>query len=280
MTIFIAKADGSREAFKEEKLDTSLRRAGASKEVAEHIRHKIQAELHDGMTTQEIYSHAFNHLRVLHRQGADPHADAARYSLKRAILEFGPTGFPFESYIEALFEADGYETSVDQIVKGACTEHEVDLVMTKGDLTYYVEAKFHNTLGFKSDLKTALYVQARVEDIIEAGHKNARGLLVTNTKFTDRALQYAQCRHLELLGWDYPQGLTLHERIDKVGLYPVTALTTLSRRQKMALLSERTVLCQELAREPSILSRVGVEGKKANTVLQEVGALCTAGKDI
>src|SRR5262249_34938535 len=159
---------------------------------AEHVALQIDKELRNGISTAEIYAKAFAHLRE-HRHGV-----AARYSLKRAVLDFGPSGFPFESYIAKLLEAEGYSGAVDQIIKGKCVEHEVDVVAKKGDTTLYVEAKFHNTAGFKTDLKTVLYVKARMDDIKAAGHAGAKGLVVTNTKFTDYALSYARCQGLEL----------------------------------------------------------------------------------
>jgi len=274
MAVLVAKADGTSENYDPQKLLASLRRAGADAPVAESIGKDVERELWDGITTAEIYSRAFAHLRD-HKRGV-----AARYSLKRAVLDFGPSGFPFESYMAELFRFEGYEAQVDQIIQGACVDHEVDVVLTKGEEEIYVEAKFHNTAGFKTDLKTVLYVQARIQDIAEARAKssatatNISGLVVTNTKFTSKAIQYATCRGLALMGWDYPQDATLHERIDKAGLYPVTALTSLSAREKMALLGERIVLCNALPDASEALKRAGVSGKKAGVVLEEVGALC------
>lgn len=276
MSFIVRKADGATENFEAQKLLRSLKKAGAEEGDARDIVHSIEAELakeahsNDMLTTHEIYAHAFSRLRALKRPLA------ARYSLKRAVSELGPSGFPFESYLAELFKKDGYETRTDQIVKGGCTEHEVDVVMTKDGVTTYVEAKFHNSPGFKSDLKVALYVKARMDDIVAAGHSNVRGLLATNTKFTDRAVEYAQCQQMELLSWDYPQGATLHERIEKARLYPVTALTSLSRREKTALLEAKIVLCHELLGKTDALSAAGVAGHKAEVILEEASALCSA----
>lgn len=270
MSIRIAKADGTSETFDPIKLLHSLKRAGASDAQAHAVQARVEKELYDGITTGEIYSKAFAHLRE-ERRGI-----AARYSLKRAVLELGPSGFPFESFIEQLFIAEGYKTAIDQIVKGKCVEHEVDAVLHKNGQTTYVEAKFHNTAGFKTDLKTVLYVKARIDDI-RAVHKlpaAIHGLVVTNTKFTSHAIRYARCQGLGLLGWDYPQEGNLHERIDHAGIYPITALTTLSKHEKMALLSQRLVLCRALSEETRALAEAGIRGKKADQVLEEVGALC------
>jgi hypothetical protein len=280
MSVLITKADGTAEPFEAEKLARSLERAGADEATAERICREIEKELRPAITTSEIYSRAFEHL------SSEKHGPAARYSLKRALLDFGPSGFPFEAFVAEIYRAEGYQASIDQIIKGNCVEHEVDVVASlpaqagKGGETLYVEAKFHNSPAFKADLKVVLYVQARIEDIIAAGHADAKGLVVTNTKFTDMAKRYAECRLLGLLAWDYPQGATLHERIDRAGLYPVTALTTLSRREKTALLEDKIVLCNTLEKHRDTLEKLGVTGTKAETVFQEVRALCSPARDI
>lgn len=273
MAMLIAKADGSQEPFNPEKLVASLMRAGAEHGMARDINAAIEQELYPGITTQEIYRHAFSKLREA-RRGA-----AARYSLKRALLEFGPSGFPFEAYIAELFRAEGGKTKIDQIVQGACVEHEVDVIVHKGDTTTYVEAKFHNAAGFKTDLKTVLYVKARLDDIL-AYRKNKnilepmRGLVVTNTKFTDMAARYAACAGVDILGWEEPAGASLQDRIDAAGLYPITALTTLGRREKISLLGQKVVLCNALSGDTRALAGAGITGQKADRVLEEVGALC------
>ena len=180
MSFLVAKADGATEAFEASKLTRSLIKSGADEESARSIVDAVQSELSirsgkgEVMTTQEIYSHAFHQLRDVQRPLA------ARYSLKRAVLSFGPTGFPFEEFLSQLFKREGYVTAVDQIVKGGCVEHEVDIVLTKNKQTTFVEAKFHNSLAYKSDLKIALYVQARIEDLLGGGHAGAQVARIHN----------------------------------------------------------------------------------------------------
>ncbi len=271
----VSKADGTTEPFDPSKLRHSLERAGAAEDMVEKISKEIELELYSGISTSQIYRRAF---ALLHdyRRGV-----AARYSLKRAVDEFGPSGFPFEAYLAKLFEQEGYKTKIDQIVQGACVEHEVDVVLSKGREKTFVEAKFHNNPGYKTDLKTVLYVKARIDDLQKAMPGTpVHGLVVTNTKFTSKAIQYASCAGLELLGWDYPEGRDLHVRIDVAKLYPVTALTTLNKNEKMALLNKKMVLCSDLAQNSRALSTAGVHGKRAELILEEVGALCIPGKDI
>lgn len=275
MAIRVLKADGSTEAFVGSKLQLSLERAGASELVAQEIIGKIEKQLYNGITTGQIYHQAFVLLQELRR------SSAAKYSLKRAILDFGPSGFPFEAYLAELFRAEGYTATIDKIVTGGCVEHEVDVVLTRERIKIFVEAKFHNNPGYKTDLKTVLYVQARIDDI----QKNmkmtpVRGLVVTNTKFTSKAIQYATCQGLELLGWDYPETNNLHDRIDMAKLYPITALTTLTKKEKTFLLGQKKVLCGQIIKDTNLLNTAGVRGKRVDVVLEEVGALCIPGKDI
>ncbi|HLR91356.1 MAG TPA: hypothetical protein VK040_10390 [Balneolaceae bacterium] len=72
----------------------------------------------------------------------------------------------------------------------------------------------------------------------------------TNTRFTSDAIQYGKCVGLLLTSWDYPRGNGLKDRIDKSGLHPLTALTTLTKAEKTKLLDEGIVLCKELHGNP------------------------------
>jgi hypothetical protein len=99
--IFLKKEDGEMEEFIPEKLRVSLQKAGATKSIADSIIDITVKELEAGATethnVTEVYKHAFTHLKRLSI------AAAARYSLRRSIMEFGPTGFPFEDYIAEIF---------------------------------------------------------------------------------------------------------------------------------------------------------------------------------
>ena len=57
--ITIIKASGVHEDFDAEKLRFSLLHAGASPEATEEVIKHVTAELKSGMTTQDIYEHAF-----------------------------------------------------------------------------------------------------------------------------------------------------------------------------------------------------------------------------
>lgn len=268
--IQIIKADGTKEEFDPEKLRTSLRKAGAGDEEITQIVADVTKELKPLMKTADIYRHAFSLLEKDISKGT-----AARYALKRAIFDFGPSGFPFEAYIAELFRTRGYEASTNAIAKGKCVEHEIDVLLKKDGITTYVEAKFHNTPGFKTDLKVVLYVKARIDDIKEKEGDTVRGLVLTNTKFTSMAREYGSCAGLPLMGWDYPEDLNLHSLIGGSGLYPITVLSSLSHREKEELLAQKIVLCRDLMRHTDALKGLGVTAPRMDTLFTEVGALCS-----
>ncbi len=273
--MIIVKATGEQEVFNPTKLMTSLLKAGASKDQASAVVTHIQRDMVSGMTTSEIYRHAFDVLRTL----AQP--VAARYSMKRAISELGPNGFPFEKFVAEIFKAEGYEALTDQIVYGGCVEHEVDVVAWKDDELIMVEAKFHNEPGIKSDLKVALYIKARHDDLKEGIYdfggkerKITKFQLFTNTKFTDHAVRYAECKGLSLVGWNYPTTGNLEDLVTELGMHPLTSLTVLSHGEKTAMLNAGIVLCKQVEEQKNNLAQYGVPKEKVAPLLQEIKHLC------
>ena len=155
----IIKADKSLEEFEPEKLKNSLLKSGATKDLAEEIFLHIQKELRDGMSTSQIYKHASFLLKKQFRKVE------VSYSLRKAVMELGPTGFPFERFVGEILKERGYEVKIGEILKGHCASHELDVVAYNENKLILVEAKYHNGLGTKSDIKTALYVKARFDDL-------------------------------------------------------------------------------------------------------------------
>ncbi len=230
MPINIVKANGVREAFDAAKLRGSLLRAGAEEDSISAVMSRVMSELHDGTTTKEIYDHAFKYLREYKKPIAQ------RYSIRRVLMEMGPTGFPFEDFVAEIFKARGFETLTRQTVLGGCVPHEVDVVAWNEEKLIMVEAKFHNELGIKSDLKVALYVKARMDDlkhsIFNFGGKDRKlseGWLVTNTKFSSTAIHYGVCQNLVMIGWNYPEKGNLQDMIEET---PQLLETILNREKQ------------------------------------------------
>lgn len=269
--VLITKADGEEEYFDPSKLEDSLQHAGATSTVRAQILSRVQSELKPRMTTEEIYRHAFELLKQ-----ASPAHIAARYSVKRAVFALGPSGFPFEQFLASVLQAHGWSTRTGQALTGRCAPHEVDVVAEKRGLRVGIEAKFHNDPGGKTDIKDALYVKARFEDLARAPLESSRideGWLATNTRFTRNAIRYAQCSNLTLLGWDYPHGRGLQSMIEEGKVHPLTCLTTLSDNEKHRLLDQRIVLCKSVS-TPHLLQEFGIRPDKIPTVLDEARQLC------
>lgn len=273
--IYVIKSNGEKELFDPSKLRGSLERSGAKKELAERIVSHMQTEIKDGTSTREIYKHAFFLLHKMERPVA------ARYSLRRALTDLGPTGFPFEDFIAELFKAKGYEVETDKTIRGKCIEHEIDVIAYNEDKLIMTEAKFHNDLTIKTDVKVILYIKSRFDDLHKTtfnnygreGRKLDEGWLVTNTKFTETAIQYGKCENVKMIGWNYPQKGNLHDMIEDAGLHPITCLTALTRAEKMLLLNKGIVLCKYLKDNRDILRSVGVKDDKIAEVIKEINLL-------
>lgn len=274
MSFTVVKADGTAEQFHVHKLKRSLRRAGATPEEIEHIVEQMYAIMHDGIHTQEIYRHAFDLLRNSNVP------IAARYSLRRALFGLGPTGFPFEDFLGRLFQSEGYTVKTRVTLEGKCTTHELDVAAYRQSDSFVAEAKFHAHPGIKSDLQVALYSYARLLDLREVRicSDDVCGittlLVVTNTKFTTTAEKYAQCAGLDLLSWNYPKNNTLHDRIQRSGLYPITVLQGLSQSQKRSLIERGAIVCSDIVEKPQLLRHVHLSTKRIESVLAEAAQLC------
>lgn len=272
-TVEIRKANGERELFNPKKLYESLVNSGADVSVAERLVERVVSGLHDGDRTQDIYTRAFSMLRTIARP------IAARYSLKRALLELGPSGYPFENFVAEIFRAIGYESTSRVVMQGKCVTHEMDMIAIRGKERVVAEIKYHNSAGIRSDIKVALYVHARFEDL-DAGHRMlgepriTKRMLITSTKCTEQAQIYSACVGLDVLSWDYPHKGNLRELIEETGVHPLSCLTTLPSAHKRRLMEEGIVLCQHIPDQISKLSEMGLSDKTIDAVLEEVRGLC------
>lgn len=273
--ILIEKFNGDIEEFKVEKLKTSLRRSKASESEIDEVVENIMPTLYDGMKSKEIYKSAFSLLKKLNR------ISASKYSLKRAILDLGPTGFPFERLISALLKHRGYSTQVGVILQGECVTHEVDVLAEKDGITYAVECKFHTDPKAVSNVRVPLYINSRFLDIQKHWNNDPKktthlkqGWLVTNTRFSSDAIDYAKCVGLQLMSWDYPENNGIKQNVDQFALYPITTLTTLTKHEKHLLIEKNVILTKELYESSYLLEKIGISPLRIKRVLDEVKNLC------
>ncbi|WP_426431112.1 ATP cone domain-containing protein [Winogradskyella sp. HB-48] len=275
-SIIITKSSGDRVKFSLNKLRSSLKRTGADKETIDQIIDKVRDELYQGISTKEIYNRAFALLKKKKSHFA------SKYKLKKAIYELGPTGFPFERFIGAVLKYSGYNVKIGEVLQGKCVTHEIDVVAHKDNKTTIIECKFHGEQGINCNVKVPLYINSRYQDVKTHWNANpqngttlTKAWVVTNTRFTEDAIQYSKCCGLFLLSWDYPENNGLKDQIDRLGLYPITVSTLLSNREKQFLLSRNVVLCRELIHDKFYLDHLGISDTRKERILKEITDLCT-----
>ena len=234
--MYVIKASGKKEEFKPNKILSTLLRAGASRKLASEIVKEVQRKIRDGVTTREILDIALGSLK-----NKNPEIGAI-YDLKRAVMNLGPTGFPFEKFFAEILKNYGYNTEVGRIFRGEITSHEVDIIAKKNS-TYMVECKYHNSLGVYTNLKVALYVYARFLDLKK---KFDRPWLSTNTKLSRKAIVYANGVNMKITSWQYPEKESLQELIEKKKLYPITILKSVNDSVKWKLSNAGVLLAKNL----------------------------------
>lgn len=263
--VTIRKASGEVEAFQPEKLRRSLLQSGAPVSTVDSVLRDLLPKIRSGMTTEDVYTRAH---RLL---GQEAVIFGDRYRLKRAIMELGPSGFPFEKYVAALIRHTGKEVTLNQTIQGKCVTHEVDVIVREENGTGWTECKFHNQPGSKTDIKTALYCYARYLDLREGplGNPEDTFRVVTNTKFSSDAIKYAECMGMQLMGWNYPTSRPFQKLVEDSGLYPITCLTTLKSKKIQSLLRLGVALISELPTSQSILDEAGLSRREITSTLAE-----------
>ena len=260
--ILIKKLSGEREVFSWDKFRRSLENAGVPAGLINDVVRQMEGKIKRGMSTREIYRLTFNLLKK------QKNSLAARYSLKKAIFEMGPAGYPFEKFVAKILEKHGYSVEINQIVQGRCVRHEVDVIAKNDNRVFFIECKFHSKRGIRSDVKVALYIKARFDDIQK--NSNQEAWLITNTKFSGDAIQYANCLNMKITGWSYPNNESLKKMVENSNLHPLTCLTTLNSYQKRTLLARGIVLCSDILKSPQVFKQINVNKAVQEKVMSEI----------
>lgn len=250
----VKKASGDLVEFDESKLIHSLMRSGANDAQSERVLLEIKKLLVDGMSTKKIYRKAYKMLRQYSSHFA------ARYHLKQGVLQLGPTGYVFEQFIAHIFKVKGYTTETNLYLKGKCVFHEMDVVAKNEEEFNLIECKFKNTQGLKSDVKVPLYIHSRVNDLKKGVYKgkNTIGWIITNTEFSEDAIEYAKCSGLKLVSWKYPQKGNLRDLIEEKKVFPITCLSSLTKKEKEVLVSKNILFLDNLFYESNILEALNL----------------------
>ncbi|PIU22034.1 MAG: hypothetical protein COT14_03490 [Candidatus Diapherotrites archaeon CG08_land_8_20_14_0_20_30_16] len=261
----VTKASGNIEPFNSDKIYYSILSAGASKSLAIETINIVKKKYYKGISTQEILDVVLKNLKK--EKGV-----AQRYDLKRAIMNLGPSGFPFEEYFARILNNYDYNTKVNNYIKGKRITHEIDIVAKKHNLSYMIECKYHNEAGIQTKLHVAMYTYARFLDV----SKFDVPWLATNTKCVNEAEEYAKGINLKITSWNYPKRESLRDLIEKKDLYPITSIKYIDEKIKEKLFSANIVLAKDLLgyTTKELVLQTGLKEKEINTILNEVKEIC------
>ena len=255
MGVFVTKADGTRQLFDREKVVRTCLRMGASRKTADEVAEKVESRLYDGIPTSKILQMTFRLLRKY--KPAIRHLLDLRRSL--SLMDSKPE---FENFVQILLAHNGFEVTPNRLVNGKCATHEVDAIAKKDGVTYFAEAKHHVNYHTPTGLDESRIARAILEDVTEGFElgkcnlKIDKAMIVTNTRYSEHARRYGNCRNILQIGWSSPAKLSLQSMIEEKNLYPLSCLRGLKRETKTKLVNSGIVLMKQLFEEkPSTLAR-------------------------
>jgi hypothetical protein len=270
LTIYVTKADGTRQLFDREKVIRTCLRMGTSRKIADDVAEKVESRLYDGISTSKILQMTFRLLRK--------YKPAIRHLLDlRKGLSLMDSKPEFETFVQILLAHSGFEVTPNRLVMGRCVKHEVDAIARKDGVTYFVEAKHHVNYHTLTGLDESRIARAVLEDVTEGfelGKSNLkidRAMIVTNTRYSEHASRYGKCRNILQIGWSSPTDLCLQNMIEEKNLYPLTCLRDLKRETKTKLANSGIVLLKQLFEEkPSTLARrTGVQKETLKPIIEK-----------
>jgi hypothetical protein len=243
---------------------------GATRAVAESIAEEIETMIYDGIETKEILQIIFRQLRK-HRPAINHQID-----LRKALSLLNPAP-DFELFVQILLSEHGYTVTPNRIIRGRCVEHEVDAIARKNGEAFIVEVKHHFNYHTPTSLDVGRISRAVFEDVTEGfklGLNNLkidRSMIVCNTKLSEHAKCYAECREIYHIGWSSPPNHDLQTMIEEKQLYPITYLRRLNRVTGKKLVSNGIILLKQLTeRNPRELRRqTGISKMNLESIIRK-----------
>jgi len=248
MTIMVEKFDGRREPFERRKLLWSAQHMGATADIAEEAVRIVEKQAYDGISTFQL---ARLLLRALQRF---PTLAQYAINLRVALAQVKP--YPdFEIFIRQLLRRAGYRVQLGGIVRGRCGEHEIDGVLEAKGETFVLEVKHHDEYHTQTNLDVVRIARALLEDLQEGAAAGISSfspstvVIVSNTKLSPQAAQYADCRKLRFVGWFTPPRENLNTLILRHTCYPVTIIRGLHPAEYSSLSKAGIIVLEDLARQ-------------------------------
>lgn len=241
---------------------------GATPAAAEAIADEVEAKIYDGIETRKVLQMVYKLLKK-HKPSVKHQID-----LRKALSLLGSAP-DFERFIQLLLKEHGYKVIPNQIVRGRCVEHEVDAIATKNGKTCLVEVKHHSRPHTRTNLDVSRISRAVFEDVTEGYELGLNSLkvdyamIVCNTKMTEHAKRYAECRGIRHIGWSSPPNHDLQTMIEEKQAYPITFIKGLNAANRRMLTSNGIILLKQLTEtNPKKLRRqTGISSGKLESIL-------------
>jgi hypothetical protein len=271
--MLVKKASGVTEQFEKKKIIRTCLRMRASPSQAREVANRVENRAYDGISTKEILQMIFSYLKD-YRPEIKHQID-----LREAISLLRPKP-DFEMFVQTVLSEQGYIVSPNAILTGKCVDHEIDAIAKKDGYTILVEVKHHINHHTYTGVDIFLETYAKLEDLRDGSPDNEfdKALVVCNTKFSDHAIQYATCKGIECIGWNYPVNEGLERMIEEKKLYPITLLKDMDRGTYWRLADNGVILLKdlvnrdanELSKKTKIpLSVIKEVKRKAEEILEE-----------
>jgi hypothetical protein len=200
--VTVIKWDGRKEPYDQNKVITSLVRAGVSQSDLDRLLTEIEGQLTNPITTKCLFEIIDTGLTLYKLE-----KPRELYHLRDKLAAMNP--FDFEKYVQQLLQDEGYRCEWNVVVPGFWVEHQIDVIAYKNNNTIMVEVKHHDNPHRLTGLGDACELWARLEDL-QHGYQASKNpynftqaWLVVNTKFSDHAIRYAKGKGLWLTGWRY-----------------------------------------------------------------------------
>ncbi|MBU3964249.1 hypothetical protein KJ562_00730 [Patescibacteria group bacterium] len=272
---FVVNLKGEKEPFSLAKVFRSAQQSGASKDLAQKIAIEIERNIYSGIKTSEIFKQVNQLLKKEDKQSS------LRFSLREAMRKLGPSGFPFEKYIDDIFSAHGYEVSLNRKIKGKFAMHEIDFLARNEKVLYVGECKYRISPGERIDLAILLAFYAKFLDLKNSNYFNLPKsiallpIMVTNAKFSSQAVRYANGVGIELLGWKHPLNKGLEYMIEAEQLYPITILPSFKGYLMESCSRAKIMLARDvLAESPEQIARIiGIEKNRILPLVNDAKTL-------
>ncbi len=272
--VLVTKADGTKQEFDRSKIVKTCLRLNVSEAHANEIADRVQGRLYEGITTKKVLQMVFTFVRKYRPELR--HRIDLRHAI--SIMRSKPD---FEEFVRFVLREHGYEVEPNKILQGRCVEHEIDGVASKEGNVFCVEVKHHEEYHTYTGLHVFLETYATLQDLMEGKALNGRTfnrlMVVCNTKVSDHARRYAECRGITHVGWNYPERMNLSEMIDSKLLYPITILRGMDSYTQGRLGDNNIVALKQLA-EADIdnLVKMGISRERAEDLVSKARGILGA----